>query len=213
VISTLAAPIVILLGGPQFLAATGVVQLLAWALAVAFLGQVAARTCMAASIEHQIPYVTGAAATINVVLNLALIPRWQFLGAGIAALASETVALFLFLLLLRQYLRLWPIAWTLLRVLLSNMPAVAFMAWRTSPWLAAPLSFLLTLAGYFMTRVLTWRDITLVRQFLSSRRGEQIWQIETARQVAVRALLTDVADRPTQIMPVVRAEDMHANRD
>ncbi|HLZ60499.1 MAG TPA: O-antigen ligase family protein [Ktedonosporobacter sp.] len=214
-ISALAGSIVVLLGGAQFASATSAVQLLACALAATFLSQLAARTCMAASIERRIPYVTGAAAGINILMNLALIPRWQFVGAGIAALTSESISLVLFLLLLRRYLRLLPIVWILLRVLLSTTPVVVLMSWQhwTSPWLAAPFAFLLIVAGYFITRVMTWNDIKMIQQFLSGRHGKHISQQETAKQVAVRALLTDIADRPTLEMPAVHVGGKHAYSD
>jgi O-antigen/teichoic acid export membrane protein len=167
-ISASASAIVALLGGQHFAAAAIVVQLLIWALATTFLCQLAARACMATNMERQIPCITAISVGINILVNLVLIPRWQFVGAGVAALSSELIAMFLFYIMLRHHVRLLPILGTVFRVFLANIPALVFLLWqRHAPLLLLePIALLLTVIGYLVTRVLSLNDVLLARRFL-----------------------------------------------
>lgn len=167
-----ASAIVALFGGRSFAAAGVVVQLLIWAMVFTFFNVLATRICMAANSERRVPLVTLGSLCANVALNLYLIPRWQYLGAGIAALASEMLALCLFTLLLKRYVRLGATLWNLCRVLIANVPALLFLLWaaRMSFILVIPLAALLVVACYFIVRVLTWDDVRTLRTFLLARR-------------------------------------------
>lgn len=170
-----ASAIVALFGGRSFAAAGVVVQLLIWAMVFTFFNVLATRICMAANSERRVPLVTLGSLCANVALNLYLIPRWQYLGAGIAALASETLALCLFGLLLKRHVRLGATLWNLCRILLANVPALFFLLWaaRMSFFLVIPLAALLVIACYFIVRVLTWDDVRTLRAFLLARRQKQ----------------------------------------
>jgi O-antigen/teichoic acid export membrane protein len=165
--------IVTLLGGQHFAAAAIAVQLLMWAMVVVFFSQLAVRTCMAANIERLIPYVTAASAAVNILANLVLIPHWQIVGAGVAALLSELVGLCLFTVLLRRHVRLLSTMNMLLRVLLANLPALAFLLWQqhASLLLTAPIALVLTIIGYFATRTLSPKDIHMGMRILYTWRG------------------------------------------
>ena len=165
-VSTQASVLVNLLGGQRFAAATLAVQLLMWAMVLTFFNQLAERVCTAANMERSVPIVTIVSASINLLLNVALVPHWQILGASLAALISEAVALSLFAMQLRQQIRLWPMAGMLCLVLLGNLPSLALLLWqhRIPLLLSLPLSLLLTVVGYLMTRTLSFKD---VRQMIS----------------------------------------------
>lgn len=204
-ISALASAIVALLGGLHFAAAAIVVQLLMWALAATFFCQLAARACMAANMERRIPYVTATSVGVNVLMNLVLIPRWQFVGAGVAALSSELIALFLFYMLLRRHVRLLPILGVVLRVLLGNLPALAFLLWQqhTPLLLVEPIALLLTVIGYLVTGVLSLNDVLIARRFLLTCRGRSKEPSKggTDGSTTTRPWPRDTSDRPTVILP------------
>ena len=206
-ISALASAIVALLGGLHFAAAAIVVQLLMWAMAATFFCQLAARVCMAANMERRIPYVTATSVSVNVLMNLVLIPRWQFVGAGVAALSSELSALFLFYMLLRRHVRLLPIMGVVLRVLLGNLPALAFLLWQqhTTLLLVEPIALLLTVIGYLVTGVFSLNDVLIARRFLLTWRGRSKESSKggTDESTTTRPWPQDTIDRPTVTLPQV----------
>ncbi len=207
-ITTQAELIVSVLGGKDFLAATGAVQLLIWAMALTFLNQVADRACTAANRERRIPLVTALATGANLVLNILLIPRWQIIGAGTANLLSEGCAFCLFLLLLKPHIRLKKTIGMLCRVLLSNVPALALLLWQhtLSPLLSLPLSLLSTGILYFVMRILTWNDLRQAQQLFFSLRkkksaSNEQKQRQQSREKSRATQHWELADYPTLVMP------------
>jgi len=174
-ISTQASILVNLLGGQCFTAATIAVELLMWAMVLTFFNQLAERVCTAANMERSVPIVTLVSASINLLLNVALVPHWQILGASLAALISEAVALSLFAMQLRQQIRLWPMAGMLCLVLLSNLPSLALLLWqhRIPLLMSLPLALLLTIVGYLMTRTLSFKDVRQMIHILLTRKDEK----------------------------------------
>ncbi len=225
-VSIQADTVVSLLGGQHFAAAAIVVQLLMWATAIIFYSQLAVRSCMAADMERWIPYVAGAAAVLNLLGNFVLIPLWQAVGAAIASLVSEMLALLLFMLLLKRHIQLLPTLGVVLQVVLGNALMLAFLFWQrhTSLLLTAPIALLLSIIGCFATRVLSWRDLQMVRRFLFTSHLNS--SIETTAEaehpslsvvpltpgsldvVEYRAPLLsqfqDITDCPTLILPRIR---------
>jgi O-antigen/teichoic acid export membrane protein len=161
-----------LLGGQRFAAATIAVQLLMWAMALTFFNQLAERICTAANMERRVPIVTTVSASINLLLNVALVPHWQILGASLVALISEGVGLSLFAIQLRQHIRLWPMAGMLCLVLLSNLSSLALLLWqRPIPLLLSlPLALLLTIIGYIVTRTLSFKDVRQMLHILLAKK-------------------------------------------
>src|SRR5579875_366565 len=194
VVSVEANKIVLLLGGQSFTSAAIAVQLLMWAMAATFFGQLAVRACMAANKERRIPYVTIVSVGVNVVTNLVLIPRWNIAGAGVAALASEFTALCLFSFMLRHQVHLLSTIWVILRVFLGNLPALAFLLWQQrlpliSPLLTVPILFVLLIAGCMATRTLSLKDVRMVQQMLFNE--------------SVKKSSGDIAERPTIVHPTL----------
>jgi O-antigen/teichoic acid export membrane protein len=200
-ISFEASTIVALLGGPQFAAATPVVQCLMWAMAVTFFNQLAVRACTSVNEERRIPLVTFVSASVNLLLNLLLIPSWHSVGASIAALLSECVGLNLFLLLLRPRIHLLKIASNTLLVLVSNIPALVFLLWQqhTSLLLVTPFDLLITLLGYLITGSLSMRDLAMIGRILKQQRSA-LQQVE-ARVASPSLPVLQVTDRPTIVLP------------
>ena len=174
-VSTQARVLVSLLGGRSFAAATVAVQLLMWTMVLTFFNQLAERVCTAANIERRVPLVTIISASTNFLLNVTLVPHWQILGAGLAALLSEAVALSLFAMQLRQHIRLWSTASMLCLVLISNLPSLALLLWSQHiPFLIIlPLALLLTIVNYIATRMLSFEDVRRMLHMLCARREEK----------------------------------------
>jgi O-antigen/teichoic acid export membrane protein/O-antigen ligase len=217
-VSIEARQIVFLLGGQRFTTAEVAVQLLIWAMAATFFGQLAVRACMAANKERLIPYGTAAAVGVNVLTNLLLIPHWNIVGAGVAAVASEVTGLCLFSFLIRRHVRLLAVLWVMLRVALGCLPALAFLLWQQhglplSPLLAGPLAFVCLLAGCMATRTLSLQDLRAIWRMLFARTAHRQPEDISERPTAILPALSnwpttflpmeggDIADYPTLLLP------------
>jgi O-antigen/teichoic acid export membrane protein len=219
-VSVQADAIVSLVGGQHFVAAAIVVQLLMWATAIIFYSQLSVRCCMAANMERWIPYVAGVAVLVNLLGNLVLIPRWQAVGAGIASLISELLALVLFTFLLRRHVQILPTLGVVLKVVLGNGLMLAFLCWQrhASLLLTAPVAALLTITGCFITRACSWRDVQMIRRFLFTRLHVRNNTEPISRSASIMSSpipdlpaisdapsqLQDIADYPTLILPRIR---------
>jgi O-antigen/teichoic acid export membrane protein len=215
-VSVQADAVVSLVGGQHFAAAAIVVQLLMWATATIFYSQLAVRCCMAANMERWIPYVAGVAAIVNLLGNFVLIPLWQAVGAALASLISELLALVLFTFLLRRHVQILPILGIVLQVVAGNSLMLGFLFWQrhASLLLTVPIAILLTIIGCFMTRAFSWRDVQMVRRFLFTRLHiHSVPQSEPVTASPMPDLSTladypsqfqDISDYPTLILPRFR---------
>ncbi len=172
-VSLEASTIVVLLGGPRFAASATVTQVLMWAVVATFFSQLAVRSCMAAHLERSIPYVTGTSLVVNVLSNLLLIPHWQAVGAATAALLSQLVAFLLFSLLLARHVNLLRTSGVVLRVVLGNAPATAFLFWQPHlpVLLLIPIFAFLVIVGCIVTRTLSMKDVSMMRHMLLTRKN------------------------------------------
>lgn len=85
----LAAPLIDLLFGPSYAAAVPVLRLLSWSAVLVTLRGNFRHTLNAAGKQHLDLACAGAAAALNVGLNLLLIPRYGIVGAAAATVLSE----------------------------------------------------------------------------------------------------------------------------
>jgi O-antigen/teichoic acid export membrane protein len=76
---------------PAYHASTLPLQVLLWTIPVALIRNVSQSALIGYGRQDQLLHTVAWAAAVNVVLNLALIPRWGMLGAAIATLATEVV--------------------------------------------------------------------------------------------------------------------------
>ncbi|MBZ0274458.1 flippase [bacterium] len=87
--TTLLAPDVMgLLFGAPFFVAGAALQVLIWGQVLDSVNPLAGTTLRAADRERDLALITGVCAVFNVVLNLFLIPRYSYMGAAWATLAS-----------------------------------------------------------------------------------------------------------------------------
>lgn len=90
-IAVLSKPIVVFFYGKQFLTSDSALAILIWAQVFVFMGIVNSGILVAANKQKIDPVFTGTSAIINVALNLALIPKYNFAGAAAATLISYGV--------------------------------------------------------------------------------------------------------------------------
>ncbi len=203
-ISAKAELIVLLLGGEQFRAAALLVQLLVWTMLATFFCQFAVRASMAVNVERSIPVVTAISAAANLLLNLLLIPLWQGVGAGIAALLSECIGCVLFMILLRPFVSSTRTLSILIRVMVGNSAALVLLLWQPLlPWFfVVPLTVLCSLCGYLLVRVLTWQELRFIAYSILKRRVFR--QTTTPQGTLAWSATWDIAERPTAVLPRIQ---------
>ena len=95
IISVLAAPIIKILFGAQFLGASLGLSVLIWTLFVSSLGIIYGNTLLAIGMRRRYAVIVGVGAITNVILNFMLIPSFSLVGAAVATVAAECAVLFL----------------------------------------------------------------------------------------------------------------------
>ncbi len=95
IISILAAPIIKMLFGVQFLGASAGLSVLIWTLFVSSLGVIYGNTLLAIGMRRRYAFIVGIGAITNVILNFMLIPSFSLVGAATATVAAECIVLFL----------------------------------------------------------------------------------------------------------------------
>lgn len=88
--------IVILLYGPQYQAASGVLCIHIWTSIFVFLGVVSEKWFLAENLNRFLFNRTFAGAVLNIFLNIFLIPKYGFNGAATATLISQAVSSYFF---------------------------------------------------------------------------------------------------------------------
>ncbi|HEY7029060.1 MAG TPA: flippase [Gemmatimonadales bacterium] len=89
--SLVAGGLLLLVFGPQFITAATALVILLWSIPVAFFRNVPQTALIAAGRQEWVFRFTLISAVLNLVLNLAVIPRWGMLGAALATLGTEIV--------------------------------------------------------------------------------------------------------------------------
>jgi O-antigen/teichoic acid export membrane protein len=98
VFTPIAGPLVDFFYGKQFHSSAALLVVLVWSEVPIFFGVVIANAIVAKNLQRYLPISTVLGAVVNVVLNLAFIPRWGALGASWATVVSYCLAsIFLFL--------------------------------------------------------------------------------------------------------------------
>lgn len=90
-VTLLADRIIIRIYGDLFFNSILVLQILAWTMGLMFLNNVFFITLMSINKEKTTTKIVAFGVTLNVILNLILIPRFLHIGASVATLAAETV--------------------------------------------------------------------------------------------------------------------------
>ena len=165
-VSEEARTIMVAFGGRQFAPGDTTLQVLMWSMALTFFVQMALRSCMSANQERTIPYITAVSLTVNIVTSFVLIPRVQAEGAAIAALLSQLTSFIFLSILLGRHTHQVRTMGMLARVVLGNIPALAFLFWFHSlSWLLlVPVFLVLVIVGCVVTRTLSLNDIAMAKE-------------------------------------------------
>ena len=141
-----AAPVLDLLFGARYAAAVPALQILIWSAVLVMLRGTLRQGLNAAGYAMVDLRCAGLATGLNVLLNLAVIPVWGFMGAALATLASEIVWVTAATSAFRRHVVALPMWGVLIRpVAAGGVMAVTMVATSSLPW---PARLVLGVAVY-----------------------------------------------------------------
>jgi O-antigen/teichoic acid export membrane protein len=118
---------IILLFSNKFESSAGVLNILAWSIALGFIAAPYSVLLTAVNRQTQKVIIVGICLLLNLILNFILIPRWDYFGAAASKLASELLFFLLAVFLISKYLSSLSIHKFLLKPILSCMVMFAFL--------------------------------------------------------------------------------------
>jgi O-antigen/teichoic acid export membrane protein len=95
-----AKPIVPLLFGVAYVPSVAALQILIWAAAIMYVTMVLGAACVAANLQRMNMKLTFVGVAVNIGLNVLLIPKYSYIGASFATVATEAFGLALVLVVL-----------------------------------------------------------------------------------------------------------------
>ncbi len=137
----LAEPLVLLIGGPDFIAAALPLRILIFALAAIFFGNFFNAILIAGNLQKRLLAALSVVAAFNIVANLFLIPKYSFAGAASVSLATESAVALATAFLAFRFLGYRPDTRGLFRILLASGILGIFL------FFFASFSFLVRLPG------------------------------------------------------------------
>lgn len=137
----LAEPLVLLIGGQEFLAAAAPLRILIFSLAAIFFGNFFNAILIAGNLQKRLLAVLFGIALINIIANIIFIPRYSFIGASGVSLLTESAVAIATAILAAHFLSYRPSLNGIFGILLSASGMGLFL------WTFSSLSFPVLLAG------------------------------------------------------------------
>jgi O-antigen/teichoic acid export membrane protein len=151
--------------GHEFANTARVLPIMAWILVPSTISITMGRVLVATGNQKRVMVATGLTLLVNVGLNLALIPRFEYMGAAVAKVAGELVVAFVNLYYVQRYVARTHILRTLVRPVI--VAALVGLALYRMPGLrlhlALPLAGLLYVGGLFALRVFPAEELDRFR--------------------------------------------------
>lgn len=104
----LASPIVFLIGGPEFKESAVVLQILAFAIGVIFLGSLFGNSIIALGRQGAAAWIYGAGAVGDIALNIIFIPKHSYIGAAMTTIFTEILVTILMAILIYKTVNFFP---------------------------------------------------------------------------------------------------------
>lgn len=117
----LAEPLVLLIGGSDFLAAALPLRILIFSLAAIFFGNFFNAILIAGNLQKRLLVLLSIVAFFNIIANLLLIPQYSFVGAASVSLATEAAVALGTAFLAFRFLEYRPDSHGIVRILLSSV--------------------------------------------------------------------------------------------
>jgi O-antigen/teichoic acid export membrane protein len=173
-ITLLANRFILLVYGSEYALSAIALQILVWSIVMMFLGSSFGTLLGAANRQQDFLKVLGIAAILNVLLNILLIPRYGYAGAGIATVITQFINALGLFLYARKYhkIEVLALAKIILKVLASSLVMAVFIHFfhAINLLLLIPASALIYFAVVFFVRAFDQSDMSFVKQLISGMR-------------------------------------------
>jgi O-antigen/teichoic acid export membrane protein len=166
-VTLLADRIVIRLYGDIFLNSVPALQILIWTAGIMFLNNVFLTVFLSTNKEKINTKIVIFGVTINIALNLILIPRFFHIGASIATLVAEVVLFVLSFYYISKYLHVLPLHKLVLKPILASLAMAAFVLYFReiiTLFILIPLSVALYFVALFILKEFQEEELDLLRK-------------------------------------------------
>ena len=142
-------------------------QILLWALLLMYINSIYARGLIACDRQRRNALVIGTVTTVNIVLNLILIPRFGLGGAAFATVAAEAVALLFYYREFGKMIKTKVYSY-LPRPLLASLIMVIFLRFFASGniFLLIPGGACIYLVSLYLVKGITREELRLAREII-----------------------------------------------
>jgi O-antigen/teichoic acid export membrane protein len=178
-ITILADKVILLIFGAEFSPSVIALQILIWSMLFLFVSRVFGLLFNSLNKQVIVAKVTVSCALLNVLLNVVLIPRYSYIGASIATLTTEFVALavvFVWSWRIGYGISITKLAGTTAKVLIAVviMGGLVFYLRDLALWWLVPLSALLYFTVLYIIGGIDREDRLLLRQAVGKQRTTDI---------------------------------------
>lgn len=156
--------------GPDYTSAGSILNILIWTLCFIFVNGNATSVLNASHKEYSVTKICGAAALLNIVLNLIFIPDFSYYGAAVATVLSEVLVFILCMYVLKQIGQLPDIhlLYDIIKICLaSGILAIVLYFLNLDMWLAMPVSLIVYFAALILLKTLDNQDKQIIKQILN----------------------------------------------
>lgn len=113
--------LIVMLYGDAYITSAALVKLFSLLLLISPVGYLlGSRVLLVTGNENKMVYAVGTGATVNVILNSILIPKYAEFGAAIASIIGEIFVMVIYVLLGKKYYQLEGVSKTLIKVLMAT---------------------------------------------------------------------------------------------
>ena len=164
-----ARPLVDLIYTNQYSLASVPVQILIWTVCFLFINGSASTLLNAINKEFTVTKVYIAAAIFNVLLNVILIPLFDYNGAAMATVLSEVLitVLTLYYIFKTDFKPDLSLLKTVIKIIFVSIVLAIALYWvNVSMWLAIPIGIVIYIVLLFITRLIDYNDKYIIKELL-----------------------------------------------
>jgi O-antigen/teichoic acid export membrane protein len=143
-----AEPVIRTLYGAEYAPAADVARIVVASECIAFFTFLAFNCLVAARLHRHYPLVALLGLTVNITLNILVIPRWSYLGAAVNTLVTDILVCVLMLVLLRRVPGMRPLPVPPWLSVLCAAASGAVIGWSIARFAAWPLAAMVTAVVY-----------------------------------------------------------------
>jgi len=172
-ISLISDKIVLFLYGEEYINAVGALRILVWSTALIFVTTVMTHTTRSADRQRFTAKAVGFSAFLNLVLNFILIPKYSYIGAALATLATEGSTFLLHLVYLSNKLVKPPILRLAPKILAINLVMGIYVVFfmKVNIFLLVPTAVMVNFIMVVVTQYFSKEEFAFLKEIVRPSRS------------------------------------------